>query len=105
MRARLIFICRNGRLPQRIFLNGSKNRKKTIWLEQAGPRGGVFRYSVLFCSLPASEGPMTVFVYINTAKEVGDVDYVKVFANQEAAERWFEENDPEGVTFEYEVLE
>jgi hypothetical protein len=47
----------------------------------------------------------TVFVYINTAKQVGDVDYVKVFANQEAAERWFEENDPEGVAFEYDVLE
>jgi hypothetical protein len=38
-------------------------------------------------------------------KEVGDVDYIKVFANREAAERWFEENDPEGVAFEYEVLE
>jgi hypothetical protein len=45
-------------------------------------------------------------VYINTAaKEVVDVDYLKVFANREAAERWFEENDPEGVAFEYEVLE
>jgi hypothetical protein len=51
------------------------------------------------------EGPMTVFVHINPAKEVGDIDYVKVFANREAAERWFEENDPEGVAFEYEVLE
>jgi hypothetical protein len=58
-----------------------------------------------FGAAQASEGPMTVFVYINTAKEVGDVDYVKVFANQEAAERWFEENDPEGVAFEYDVLE
>jgi hypothetical protein len=28
-----------------------------------------------------------------------------VFANVEAAEKWFEENDPEGVAFEYEVLE
>ena len=53
----------------------------------------------------ASEGLMTVFIYINTAKEIGDVDYVKVFANQEAAERWFEENDREGVAFEYDVLE
>jgi hypothetical protein len=35
----------------------------------------------------------------------GDVDYVKVFANVEAAERWFEEHDPEGVAFEYDVLE
>jgi hypothetical protein len=28
-----------------------------------------------------------------------------VFANADAAETWFEENDPEGVAFEYEVLE
>ena len=47
----------------------------------------------------------TVWVYINTAKEVGDVDHLKVFANAEAAEKWFEENDPEGVAFEYELLE
>jgi hypothetical protein len=29
----------------------------------------------------------------------------KAFANGDAAETWFEENDPEGVAFEYEVLE
>jgi hypothetical protein len=45
----------------------------------------------------------TVFVYINTAKEVGDVDHLKVFANEEAAEKWFAENEPEGVAFEYLV--
>jgi len=28
-----------------------------------------------------------------------------VFANQDAAQKWFEENDPEGVAFEYEVLD
>jgi len=28
-----------------------------------------------------------------------------VFANELAPNRWFEENDPEGVAFEYEVLE
>jgi hypothetical protein len=32
-------------------------------------------------------------------------DHVRVFANVDAGEKWFEENDPEGVTFEYEVLE
>ncbi|WP_198164241.1 hypothetical protein [Bradyrhizobium jicamae] len=48
---------------------------------------------------------MTVFVYVNTSKPVGDAEHVKVFANQNAAEKWFEENDPEGVAFEYEVLE
>ncbi|MFB9267509.1 hypothetical protein ACFFWD_30930 [Bradyrhizobium erythrophlei] len=48
---------------------------------------------------------MTVFVYVNTSKQVGDKEHVKVFASQDAAEKWFEENDPEGVAFEYEVLE
>ena len=47
----------------------------------------------------------TVFVYVNTSKQVGDADHVKVFANVDAAEKWFEENDPEGIAFEYEVLE
>jgi hypothetical protein len=28
-----------------------------------------------------------------------------VFANADAAETWFAENDPEGVAFEYEVIE
>jgi hypothetical protein len=48
---------------------------------------------------------MKVLIYVNTNKEVGDVDHLKVFANEEATEKWFEENDPEGVAFEYEVLE
>jgi hypothetical protein len=48
---------------------------------------------------------MTVLIYVNTSKQVGDSEHVKVFANTDAAEAWFEENDPEGVAFEYEVLE
>jgi hypothetical protein len=51
------------------------------------------------------EQAMTVWVYINTSKQVGDKDHVRVFAKTDAAETWFEENDPEGVAFEYEVLE
>ena len=53
----------------------------------------------------AKEGSMKVLIYVNTSKQVGDVDHLKVFANEDAAETWFEENDPEGVAFEYEVLE
>ena len=48
---------------------------------------------------------MTVFVYVNTSKEVGDRDHLKVFENADAAETWFAENDPEGVAFEYDFLE
>jgi hypothetical protein len=46
----------------------------------------------------------TVLIYVNTSKEVGDIDHLKVFASVDAAEKWLEENDPEGVAFEYGVL-
>jgi len=52
----------------------------------------------------AEERPMTVFVYVNTSEQVGDPEHIKVFATTDAAETWFEENDPEGGAFEYEVL-
>jgi len=42
---------------------------------------------------------------LGPAKAQGDADHLKVFANVDAAEKWLEENDPEGVAFEYEVLE
>ena len=48
---------------------------------------------------------MTVWIYVDTNKQVGDKDHLRAFANPDAAEAWFEENDPEGVAFEYEVLE
>jgi hypothetical protein len=48
---------------------------------------------------------MTVFVHVNTSKQVGDAEQIKVFANVDAAEKGFEENDPDGVAFEYEVLQ
>ena len=47
---------------------------------------------------------MTVLVDVNTAKQVGDAEHIKVFASIDAAEKWFEENDPEGVAFEHEVM-
>ena len=46
----------------------------------------------------------TVWIYVDTSKEVGDRDYLKVFANVEAEEERFTENDPEGVAFEYPVI-
>jgi hypothetical protein len=48
---------------------------------------------------------MTVWVYVNTSKQVGEREHLKVFATTVVAETWFEENDPEGVAFQYEVLE
>ena len=48
---------------------------------------------------------MTVRIYVNTAAHVGDNDHLQVFASEEVANRWLEENDPEGVAFENPVQE
>ena len=42
---------------------------------------------------------MRVWIYVDTHRQVGDKDDLKVFASQDAAE-----HDPEGVAFEYAVL-
>ncbi len=47
----------------------------------------------------------TVWIYVDTNKEVGDVDRLKVFATPELADEWFKENDAEAVVFGYEVIE
>jgi hypothetical protein len=33
----------------------------------------------------------TVWVYVDTSKEVGDRDHLKVFATPDAADEWFKE--------------
>ena len=39
----------------------------------------------------------TVWIYVDTKKQVGDRDHLKVFANSDLADEWFVVNDPEGV--------
>ena len=46
---------------------------------------------------------MTVWIYVDTSRQAGDPEHLKVFASEAAADRWFAENDPEGVAFKYEV--
>ena len=46
---------------------------------------------------------MSVFIYADTISQAGDPEHLKVFANQEAAQDWLEEYDPESVAFEYDV--
>ena len=37
---------------------------------------------------------------VDTDKEVGEVDHLKLFATPEAADEWFKENNPDDVAFE-----
>ena len=48
---------------------------------------------------------MTVLIYVNTSKQAGDAEHIKAFANADAAQAWFAENDPGGLAFEYQVLD
>jgi hypothetical protein len=54
--------------------------------------------------LSSTAQTIAVCICVDT-KQVGDRDHLKVFANEDVAETWFQENDPEGVAFEYEVLD
>jgi hypothetical protein len=47
----------------------------------------------------------TIWIYVDTRYPVGHPDHIKAFADPEATEWWFADHDPEGVAFEYEVLE
>jgi len=39
---------------------------------------------------------MTVWIYVDTREQVGDKGHLRVFATEEAAERWLAENNTEG---------
>ena len=46
----------------------------------------------------------TVWIYTDTSKQVGGPHQLLVFADQDFANVWFKEFDPEGVAFEYPVI-
>ncbi|UFW46564.1 MULTISPECIES: hypothetical protein [Bradyrhizobium] len=52
----------------------------------------------------------TVWVYLNDfehghQRKPGDSDWVKLFGSDDAADRWLQKHDPEGVAWEYKVEE
>jgi hypothetical protein len=47
----------------------------------------------------------TVWVYVDTSNVVSDTDQSKVLASLKLAKAWFTENDPEGVAFEYSLID
>ena len=49
--------------------------------------------------------PLKLFGYVDASKVVGDTSQSKVLASLELAKAWFTENDPEGVAFEYTLID
>jgi hypothetical protein len=52
----------------------------------------------------SKEPVMKVWIYVDTSKQVCDEDYLKVFADKDHANAWFNDHHPEGVAFEYPVI-
>jgi hypothetical protein len=72
-------------LPARIeMLQAERRQASLVYGKQRAPLG----------QAQAEERPITVFVYVNTSKQVGDPEHIKVFATADAAETWFEETTP-----------
>jgi hypothetical protein len=44
----------------------------------------------------------SVWIYVDTRKQVGDINHLQVFASPEAADQWFAEYDAEGVAFDFD---
>lgn len=53
----------------------------------------------------ANQSVKVYTLYVDGHKSVGDADHIKAFTSRAAADKWFRENDPEGVAFEYEVMD
>jgi hypothetical protein len=47
---------------------------------------------------------LSVWIYTDASKQVGDPHHLLVFANEDSANAWFKEFDPDGVAFEYPVI-
>src|SRR6186997_717482 len=45
-------------------------------------------------SVRMMDPPMTVLIYVDTGKQIGDPEHLKVFANADAAAAWFAETIP-----------
>jgi hypothetical protein len=55
-------------------------------------------------NLQVQSHPMkTVWIYVTDHGRIGDEDWVKVFSSSDAADESLEQNDPEGVAWEYPI--
>src|SRR5205814_8368182 len=70
------------------------------WIRNISPLAWMLRAPANQIGDPA----MTVWIYVDTSKNVGDKDHLKVFANQHAADEWFKKHDVAGTAFGYEIM-
>ena len=79
--------------------DGDEIAATAAWrLEEHLPKGTKLRLSGRKKAVPRDEGSsMKVWIYRSG-------DDLMVFASQEPAQAWFDQHDPEGVAFAYDVI-
>jgi hypothetical protein len=82
-------------------------RANELGVKDIGKAAEAAHNTLIDCKLARSgeDAPLKVWIYVDTRKQVGDKDHLKVFASDDAANAWFAKHDPEGVAFEYPVSE
>ena len=72
------------------------------WFKENDPEGVAWEYEV---DGGPAEGSVWLYSPDPGSRDVGDVDWVRLFASQACAEKWVEQNDPTGKIWEYPVQE
>ncbi|MGY0575909.1 hypothetical protein ACTGJ9_036805 [Bradyrhizobium sp. RDM12] len=72
------------------------------WFKENDPEGVAWEYEV-----EGGRARRSVWLYSHDpdSRDVGDVDWIRLFASQASAEKWVEQNDPTGKIWEYPVQE
>ncbi|WP_143273775.1 hypothetical protein [Bradyrhizobium canariense] len=72
------------------------------WFKENDPEGVAWEYEV---GGGRARGSVWLYSHDPESRDVGDVDWVRLFASQGCAEKWVEQNDPTGKIWEYPVQE
>ena len=72
------------------------------WFKENDPEGVAWEYEV---EGGRARGSVWFHSHDPESTDIGDVDWVTLFASQACAEKWVEQNDPTGKIWEHPVQE
>ncbi|MDE5463653.1 hypothetical protein [Bradyrhizobium sp. CSS354] len=72
------------------------------WFKENDPEGVAWEYEV---EGGRARGSVWLHSHDPDSRDIGDVDWVRLFASQACAEKWVEQNDPTGKIWEHPVQE
>jgi hypothetical protein len=72
------------------------------WFDQHDPEGAAWEYEI-----EGGQRQTSVWIYLadETSRGIGDASWAKLFASKPAADKWLEQNAPNGTSWSYPVVE